>query len=1033
MIKFDEKYNSENFLHFLKDFLPEDFKEAEKDIILEKGKHKKITAVKELGFSESLDLYVLEIEHDSETDPRITIATESFKILAQYWMHRALVVFKNKEAKNYRLSYLTISLDINDKNKTVKKYSNARRYSFYLGEHAKIKTPEQQLIKKGRVKDVEDLLSRFSVEVVNKQFYLEVAKYFDELVSNELKNLVLPSVSQTDSNIRKSFAVRLIGRIMFCWFLKQKKSSFGQLIPNELLSSAVVSDNYYHSILEPLFFGVLNTSIESRDIRSDLFDKVPYLNGGLFNPQTDDFYELDRGTFTSKYTYILKINDSWFKGFFELLETYNFTIDENTVFDQELSVDPEMLGRIFENLLAEINPETGSSERKRTGSFYTPRQIVEYMVDQSLIEYFKTKTKLDEQKISALVSYDLADDAEYPLEDSEKLEIINAIETLKILDPACGSGAYPIGVLQKIVYILQQIDPDCKLWLEQKLKGVPELYKQKIINEVKENPFDYTRKLDVIKNSIFGVDIQPIAVDVARLRCFLTLVVESEIIDTKPNRGIEPLPNLDFKFVCANTLIGLPKAEKNSLFDDHSGIVELSKIMTEYFTCNSQRKNEIKLKFINLQKEMLEKTVSAFGRNTGDLTLKLTTWNPFSNDSNSWFDPEWMFGLEEKFDVVIANPPYGATLSKIDQEMFTKIYKSAIYKVDTYGIFIEQGINLLKDFGVITYIVPYTWTTLKQFTALREMLLENNIKFIIDLPVKIFASADLDTTVFLLKKERVGSQKIQICEINEGKVEIKRTISSFFFKGSVNHQINLNLSEDDIRIVSKVNNSKSTIKDFFQVSQGLIPYDKYRGHTEEQIKNRVWHSNEKKDLNYKIELRGENVSRYYLNKDSGLYIKYGKQLAAPREDKFFLSPRVLIREITRNAIFATYTEEELYNTPVIINVISKDEQKELLFLLLGLVNSSLFYYIHKKQNSKANAQKSIPKILVDEVRNMPFFNPNQIKTLQSKEIIKKVKENLAIKNQDHTENTEDLEKEIDELVLDLYMLGKEERKIIKNS
>jgi hypothetical protein len=308
--------------------------------------------------------------------------------------------------------------------------------------------------------------------------------------------------------------------------------------------------------------------------------------------------------------------------------------------------------------LAEINPETGSSERKRTGSFYTPRQIVEYMVDQSLIEYFKTKTDIEEKKLNAIVSYDLTDDTEYPLEQKEKEQIIDAIESLKILDPACGSGAYPIGALQKIVYILQQVDPECTLWLEKKLKGVPDLYKQKIINEVKQNPFDYTRKLDVIKNSIFGVDIQPIAVDVSRLRCFLTLVVESEIDDKKPNRGIEPLPNLDFKFVCANTLIPLPKSTATNLFDDHSGITELSKIMSEYFSCNSQRKSELRIKFTNAQKDILEKTVSAFGKNTGDLTLKLTTWNPFSNQPNPWFDSEWMFGLQDKFDVVLANPPY---------------------------------------------------------------------------------------------------------------------------------------------------------------------------------------------------------------------------------------------------------------------------------------------------------------------------------------------------------------------------------------
>jgi hypothetical protein len=659
MIKFNEKYNHEGFIDFLNGFLPEDFTEKEEDIIINKERYKEITKAKILGFSESLDLYVLEMDHSRENDPRIAIATDGFKILADHWMHKALVVFKNSDSENYRLSYLTISLDLNEKNnKAVKKYSNARRYSFYLGPDAKIRTPEQQLVKKGRIKDTDDLLNRFSVEVVNKEFYLEVAKFFDKLVSDEGQNLLLPGISQENINIRKSFAVRLIGRIMFCWFLKQKKSDNGQLIPDELLSSEIVKDNYYHNTLEPLFFGVLNTSIDSRDIRDALFDKVPYLNGGLFNPQSDDYYELDRGTFSSKYINTLKIKDSWFIEFFDLLEKYNFTIDENTVFDQELSVDPEMLGRIFENLLAEINPDTGSSERKRTGSFYTPRQIVEYMVDQSLIEYLKTKTKIDEKKLVALVSYDLTDDTEYPLSDEEKHEIINSIESLKILDPACGSGAYPIGALQKIVYILQQIDPDCKLWLEQKIKGVPDLYKQKIINYFNDNPTDYIRKLDIIKDSIFGVDIQPIAVDVSRLRCFLTLVVESEINDTKSNRGIEPLPNLDFKFVCANTLIGLPKSQSNNLFEDHSGIAELAGIMSEYFSCNSQRKNEIRIKFSNTQKDILNRTLSAFGKNIGELTQKLTLWDPFNNNSNSWFDPEWMFGLEENFDVVIGNPPY---------------------------------------------------------------------------------------------------------------------------------------------------------------------------------------------------------------------------------------------------------------------------------------------------------------------------------------------------------------------------------------
>lgn len=729
MIKFNEKYNTDDFLRFVTGFLPEDFVEKEEDILIKKDRYKEITRAKVIGFCKSLDVHVLVMDHKRENDPRIAIATDAFKILADHWIHKALVIFKNSESENYRFSYLTISLDLNEKNKAVKKYSNARRFSFYLGTHAKVKTPEQQLVKKGRVKDSEDLLSRFSIEVVNKQFYLEVAKHFDELVSGNSENFVLPGVSKENVNIRKSFAVRLIGRLMFCWFLKQKRSDKDQLIPDGLLSSKIVSDNYYHDVVEPLFFGALNTSLDSRDIRSDLFDKVPYLNGGLFSPQSDDYYELDHETFASVHINTLKISDSWFKDFFELLETYNFTIDENTVFDQELSVDPEMLGRIFENLLAEINPETGSSERKRTGSFYTPRQIVEYMVDQSLLEYLKTKTKVEEKKLSALISYDLTDDLDYPLDDGEKQKIIDALESLKILDPACGSGAFPMGALQKIVYVLQQIDPDCTLWLERKLKGVPELYKQKIINEVKSNPFNYTRKLDVIKNSIFGVDIQPIAVDVSRLRCFLTLVVESEVDDSKPNRGIEPLPNLDFKFVCANTLIGLPKSTDNqmSAFEDHSGIIELSKIMSEYFSCNSQRKGEIRLKFINTQKDILNRTLSAFGKNMGELTQKLTLWDPFSNESNSWFDPEWMFGLEEKFDVVIGNPPYLRIqgLQETQAEIipvYRKNYKSAKGSFDLYALFIERGLNFLSIDGHLAYIVPHKFFQASFGKELRSLI-----------------------------------------------------------------------------------------------------------------------------------------------------------------------------------------------------------------------------------------------------------------------------------------------------------------------
>jgi hypothetical protein len=741
-MKFNEKYNREDFIDFLNGFLPEDVADKKEEIVIKKERYKEITQAEVLGYSPSLDLYILEMDHSRENDPRIAIATDAFKILADHWIHRALVIFKNKESENYRLSYLTISLDVNDKNKAIKKYSNARRYSFYLGAKAKIKTPHQQLINKGRVKDVEDLLNRFSVEVVNREFYDEIQNAFDFLIGDgteEKTQLKLPGMK--NGIFAKDFAVRLIGRIMFCWFLKQKKTDSGQLIPEEILSSKSVVSDYYHSTLEPLFFEVLNTSIDTRDIRSELFDKVPYLNGGLFSPQSGDYYELDHGTFASKHINTLNIADGWFKNLFELLETYNFTIDENTAIDQELSVDPEMLGRIFENLLAKINPETGTSDRKKTGSFYTPRPIVEYMVDQSLLEYLKTKTGIAEDKLSALVSYDLNDDSEYPILDEEKEKIVIAIDSLKVLDPACGSGAFPIGMLQKVVHILQMVDPKCELLLSEKLKGVPELYKQKIVSEINSKSFDYTRKLEVIKNSIFGVDIQPIAVDVSRLRCFLTLVVEAEVDDTKQNRGIDPLPNLDFKFVCANTLIGAPEQNitKESLFGDDFQ-EKLSVAVDKYFSSSGENKrsanNDIHKLIDRKIDEKLnhlaglvsyggDKKIEAILAKNNEEQIKqhsrtLNLWNSykniFENKPVDFFEIKYFFpSVKEGFDIVVGNPPYVG--EKGNKDIFRNIKDSQLGnrfhlgKMDLFYFFFHFGIDVLKPDGALAFITTNYFIT----------------------------------------------------------------------------------------------------------------------------------------------------------------------------------------------------------------------------------------------------------------------------------------------------------------------------------
>jgi len=568
---FKQNYKRANYLEFFRNtLLPDDF-EITKESISPSFQTDRVKQITKIGEVPSLDMPVFEIKHASENDPRVTLSKEAFRILANFGKQQAMILFISTKAANFRLSLVTLDLKLEGK-KVTKEFSNPRRYSFFLGQACKAHTPEEYLAKKDRIKDLDDLKSRFSIEVVNKEFFTQIALLFTKLTGGtriigretyvEKGSLKLPDTK--DETIKKEFAVRLIGRLIFCWFLKKKTSKAKiQLVPEGVLSAEAIKNKnvvggYYHGALEPLFFEVLNTPIKERkkNYKKTPWNLIPFLNGGLFNPHKDDFYKLETTGYSQNIN-TLKVPDPWLKKLLEIFETYNFTIDENTPVDVELSIEPEMLGRIFENLLAEINPETGETARKSTGSYYTPRPIVEYMVDESLKQYLLTKTDVSQDKITKLLSYSDYDGAK--LTEQQKDTLIGALHSVKIIDPACGSGAFPMGILQKIFLMLQKVDPDSKVWLGKMLANIPDpMYRKEL--KKKKIP-KYLHKLGIIKDCIFGVDIQPIAVEISKLRCFLSLIVDEKVNDEAENRGIEHLPNLEFKFVCANTLIGLPKTE----------------------------------------------------------------------------------------------------------------------------------------------------------------------------------------------------------------------------------------------------------------------------------------------------------------------------------------------------------------------------------------------------------------------------------------------------------------------------------------
>lgn len=1030
-----KEYHIDNFLYLINDILLPDFKSDKHDVVF---KNSIFAGVTQLGNSADCDVTIYEVILKPGVEKRrVAITQEMFRILRGQGVNNAVVAFANADRNNYRISLLTSKYEFSG-DKIVKVISNPRRYSYALGYGTKTKTAYKFLIEKGKVDSLEELTARFSVEVVNKQFYSEIAACFTELVGGDRDGRhyerQLKLQSATNSNKYSEFAVRLIGRIVFCWFLKEKKSESGlPLLPESMVSLSGVTDNYYHTVLEPLFFELLNTNGNRRKgkyAEEEIYQQIPYLNGGLFSPHNDDMYKYDRvnqcGTFG-----IVTIPDEWFRHFYGVLSQYNFTVDENTSYDIELSIDPEMLGRIFENLLAEINPETGENAKKSTGSFYTPRDIVDYMVDNSILEYLKTKTGVDDYRLKALISYAKEDDELAEFNNSEKKAIINALYTVTVLDPACGSGAFPIGMLQKIVYILQQIDPEANLWFDKATENVSILIKKEFEKKFNAGSLDYIRKLSVIQNSIFGVDIQPIAVEIARLRCFLSLVIEEKVYDDEPNRGINPLPNLDFKFVIANSLVHLPKESDKvkkisdnqmSIFEKQEHIDQLKAVREEYFTANdSETKAELKLAFSEIQKLMFQ-TALDNAKMASASYRALFQWKPFSNEVTPWFDPEWMFGIKDGFDIVIGNPPYGIKYSSKEKEYLIQKYPF-VPDYESADFFIDCGHDLINYSGILTYIVPNMFLSNQFAKKFRKHLLKDfGIMHVDNLSNwSVFESANVRNAIVFLKKYPMGSSVFSSLEYSNRTITLTKSIEIITdsLEANIDNWLNYLLIDNNKQsIITKIKFKSKELKFLCNISQGLIPYDKYRGHTEEMIKNKIWNATYKKDDTFKKELQGKDIARYSLKWNGIDWLSYGPWLAAPRRKEFFTEERILIREITNPRILATITDEEYYNTPSIINCI---EFKISPYYILGLLNSKLFTFYHLCVSPKAN-KGLFPKILVSDVKKLPI----KYEPAFESPIVERVKILLA-------QYSGRIDNEIDQLVYELYGLTQDEISIVEQS
>jgi len=622
---------------------------------------------------------------------------------------------------------------------------------------------------------------------------------------------------------------------------------------------------YYKAILQNLFFATLNQQCEKRDFRKDdqnqnitnlmryksnfqapkalitlMNSKVPFMNGGLFecldkpHPTKKGkqggrviMYEdgfSDRGDSTLKVPDFLffgeqqtvdlsgdeaygdkKRRNEKVRGIIPLLNNYKFTIVENTPIEQEIALDPELLGKVFENLLASYNPETKTTARKQTGSFYTPRTIVDYMVDESLKAYlgkalapFMPETDIEEG-LEILFAYT---EKEHAFTENEKQALIEAIDKCKILDPACGSGAFPMGILHKLEFVLSKLDKNNQLWCDRQMQKVDvtitaaeniddvmirdntiddlEAQKRDIEEAFKNNELGYGRKLYLIENCIYGIDIQSIATQVSRLRFFISLIVDQKVNPEKENFGIRPLPNLEAKFVAADTLIHIEKPEyQPNLFD--SEIVkdmekELKQVRHKIFGAKTPR---TKNKYRKRDKELREEITVELEANgwSNSSAKQLAAWDPYDqNASSSFFDPEWMFDLKG-FDIVIGNPPY-ISVEKFSgtekQAYWKKTYSTYAGRGDVYCFFYECGAQLLKKGGHLCYITSNNWMRANYGKKLRLFLsTQVNPLQILDFGMGLnFNAAAALTNILLFSKEE-NIHKTLCCYASDSNAAMK--------------------------------------------------------------------------------------------------------------------------------------------------------------------------------------------------------------------------------------------------------------------
>lgn len=999
----------------------------------------------EATFDDATDLIVFTCKFQGTLSERSSKKKQfeiAKKVLKDDFKDGAIFIFYD-ESKCFRFSFIRKNYGNKDQ-----KFTNWKRFTYFVDPKATNKTFKDR-IGKSNFSSLDDIQEAFSVEKLTKEFYIELFKWYQwAYADNDGFEVTFPNDISTETDDRQieEHLIRLITRLMFVWFIKKKN-----LIPNQIFNIDFLKDtlvnfdpnsktngDYYNAVLQNLFFASLNKPIDERTFATDksyngkdehygiktlfrdnktqswfaktqneiidLFKSVPFLNGGLFecldkeNDNGKIFYYDGFSRLDGRQKRAFLPNCIFFdekQGIIPLLEKYNFTIEENSTDDIEVALDPELLGKVFENLLGAYNPETKETARKQSGSFYTPREIVDYMVNESILQYLKKECpKIEETVLQQLFDQDVLPDG---LSSTDCIKIATSLRNIKILDPACGSGAFPMGVLNTLYKIIKKTDT--------------------------KNAFSsYAIKLELIENCIYGVDIQSIAVQISKLRFFIALVVEQETtIDIKDNYGIKSLPNLETKFVAANTLIGLKPEAKNRLelqdptlqalkkqlwdirchqnfraqkWQDKKALREQDKKLCQdidlYLNSIAPNANEFLIAQYQKQITKQEAEIAALPEVWADvadtkqqidifetskktesllkidvnktkrdqliksnkqLAKQITTednkqntaetsdadtliqWNPYDQNSSSpFFDPEWMFGVAT-FDVVIGNPPY-VNVEKIDEKtkkILFEQYQTCKGRTDLYIAFIEGLLKQLNNSGFLSFIIPYSFTNQNYGSLLRKLLIE-----------KHFINEIVDTSNYMVFESAVVKNIILSIQKNKtnSKTRIRIVESDKNFKEKVfkEHSINQDvfLQLKGNRLETKQFEHLLKLKDKLwnnSVALEKICFIAYGARLNHKTK-KIGKSNylhNEKEDLLKPFTEGECIERYFFKQHSWLNYKPLEHYNSMFPE-LFENEKIIFINVVKDRLRFAYDNGNYYNSHTVINCVKYDLLKNVNYI-----------------------------------------------------------------------------------------------------